>query len=152
MSEFKSALRTYDLDKALAADRGDDCLVIDVGHNENGEAVPSLQRIVRQVNHHVHNAPALAFAATKLYIIGKWILTPSQGGFEVEADEGGKKTEASAPHIFCPAQARETRLTHSSSSNLLEQQARADSVAQWREATEKLGELLKQMGNLRKLT
>ncbi|KAH5270076.1 hypothetical protein HBI71_064910 [Parastagonospora nodorum] len=121
MSEFRSALKAYNLEKALAADRNSGCLVIDVGHDENGHSIPSHAHVIERVDHVLHYARAAAFAATKLYIVGDWNLTPIDSGDEL--DEEAKETKA-----------------------------RLDSVVKWGEATEKIGQLLKQMGNLQELT
>jgi hypothetical protein len=72
MSEFKSALKPYGLEAALAADRGEDCLIIDVGTDKDGHSVASLGHVTKQVDHYVQPARARTFAATKLYIIGRW--------------------------------------------------------------------------------
>lgn len=98
MSEFRSALRAYSLEKALDTDRGADCLVIDVGRDESGQSVPSLAHITERVDHVLHHARAAAFAATKLYIIGDWNLTPIDSGDTL--DEEAKETKASAAHVF----------------------------------------------------
>jgi hypothetical protein len=95
MTEFKSALRPYDLEKALTADRGGDCLVIDVGRNDKGEIISSLQRVTEEVDHFIQHAPTTTFAAKKLYIIGKWNLTPAEVNDEAESQP--KKIEVSAP-------------------------------------------------------
>jgi hypothetical protein len=85
MSEFKSALKAYDLQKALAADHGVDCLVIDVGRDDNGQSVPSLAHVIERVDHVLHHARASAFAATKLYVVGEWNLTPTMNIDKVDA-------------------------------------------------------------------
>jgi hypothetical protein len=150
MSEFKSALRAYDLDKALAADRGADCLIIEVGRNERGEAVASLQRVADQVDHYIHDVPGSAFAATKLYIIGKWTLIPNVS----EEETGGEVRDTEVNEIiFVPCTASSSMAYKASTLLIhLEQQARIDAVMEWHKATEKLSELLKQLGNLRELT
>jgi hypothetical protein len=76
MSEFKKALKPYNLEVALAEDRGKDCLVVDIGRDEDGQSVTSLQQIIKQDHRHDHHAYTPHFAATKLYIIGDWNLTP----------------------------------------------------------------------------
>jgi hypothetical protein len=78
MSEFKTALKPYILDAALAADRGQSCLVIDVAQDQRGQLVPSLQNVVEQVNAYFHETNVPTFAATKLYVIGQWNLTPAE--------------------------------------------------------------------------
>ena len=66
MSEAE--LRPYDLTAALASDRGDNCLVIDVG----GDNKPSVKRVADTVEHNLIHASSKVFAATKLYVIGSW--------------------------------------------------------------------------------
>jgi hypothetical protein len=78
MGEFKSALKPYDVEAALAGDRGEDCLVIDVGRDEAGRAIPSLKHVSEQVERYLQHARSSTFAATKLYLIGKWNLTPPE--------------------------------------------------------------------------
>jgi hypothetical protein len=75
MNDFGSALRPYDLTKAFAADRGDDCIVIDVGRNEHGQSVCSLKHVLEQVEQHVTHTRLTPCAASKLYITGEWVLT-----------------------------------------------------------------------------
>jgi hypothetical protein len=93
MSEFKSALKPYDLEAALATDRGDDCLVLDVGYDENGEPVASLGHVVDQVEHYVAHVDDPIFSATKLYIVGAWNLTPTE--LKDETDTEANDIEAS---------------------------------------------------------
>jgi hypothetical protein len=78
MSEFRSALKAYDLESALASDRGDRCIVIDVGHDGKGQSVCSLHRVLEQVHQHLQHVHTPTFAATKLYIIGTWSPSPSE--------------------------------------------------------------------------
>jgi hypothetical protein len=76
MSEFKSALKPYDLDPALATDRGEDCLVINVGRNDTGHLIASLKQVTDLVESYLNDKPELVLSATKLYVIGKWNLMP----------------------------------------------------------------------------
>jgi hypothetical protein len=85
MSEFKSALKPYDLWAALAADRGEDCLIINVGRDKEGSAVASLKHVSEQVDHYIHHAQAPTFAATKLYIVGSWNSPPPENVAEAES-------------------------------------------------------------------
>ncbi|KAF1913972.1 hypothetical protein BDU57DRAFT_558891 [Ampelomyces quisqualis] len=96
MSEFKTALKAYDLDVALALDRSDPCLVIDVAHNESGQLVPSLQRVIEQVDKYFHDSHAPTFTATKLYVIGQWNLTTTelQGEALPEVESIKKRTDS----------------------------------------------------------
>jgi hypothetical protein len=96
MSEFKSALKTFDLEAALATDRGEDCLIIDVGTDKNGHSVASLRHIAEQVDHYVHSARAKTFRTTKLYIIGRWNLT--QPGLLSESELEKFVTQVSVPY------------------------------------------------------
>jgi hypothetical protein len=66
MSEAE--IQPYDLAAALASDRGDDCLVIDVG----GDNKPSVKRVADTVEHKLIHASGKVFVATKLYVIGAW--------------------------------------------------------------------------------
>lgn len=76
MSEFKLALKPYDLKTALATDRGEDCLVLDVSHDENSQPVASFKHVVDTVEHYVAQVDGPVFLASKLYVVGEWILTP----------------------------------------------------------------------------
>ena len=87
MSEFKSALKPYDLDAALAADRGDDCLILDVGHNESGQAVASLKHVVDTVERYIAQVDDPVFSATKLYVVGDWKRSPTQSKNEIDSDD-----------------------------------------------------------------
>jgi hypothetical protein len=87
MSEFKSALKPYDLEAALAADRGDDCLIIDVDTDKNGHSVASLRHVAEQVDHYVQPTCTKTLAATKLYIIGRWNLTQPGSSAEAESEK-----------------------------------------------------------------
>jgi hypothetical protein len=75
MNDFGSALQPYNLTEALAADRGDDCIVLNVGHNEHSQPVYSLKHVLEQVERHLTLTHSTPCAATKLYIMGDWILT-----------------------------------------------------------------------------
>jgi hypothetical protein len=88
MGEFKSALKPYNLKAALAADRGEDCLVINAGQDETGRAIPSLKHVSEQVERYLHHARPSTFAATKLYLIGTWNLTPPEVELGTESTEG----------------------------------------------------------------
>jgi LPS O-antigen subunit length determinant protein (WzzB/FepE family) len=87
MSEFQSALKPYDLDASLAADRGDDCFVVDVGRDESGQPVASLQHVVDTVENYIAQANDSVFSATKLYIVGEWNLTTNQAQDELDSNE-----------------------------------------------------------------
>jgi hypothetical protein len=95
MSEFRSALKAYDLEFALATDRGDRCIVIDVGHDEKGQSVPSLDQVIEQVHQHIQHVHTPTFAATKLYVIGAWNLTLS------EVEVKNEPVEVSASSNLC---------------------------------------------------
>jgi hypothetical protein len=77
MSEFQSALKPYNLEAALAADRGDDCLIFDVGHDASGQSVASLGEVIAKVENYL-DVPNVVVSATKLYVVGKWKLTPTE--------------------------------------------------------------------------
>jgi hypothetical protein len=107
MSEFRSALKAYNLEKVLAADRNSGCLVIDVGHDENGQSIPSHAHVIERVDHVLHYARAAAFAATKLYIVGDWNLTPIDSGGEL--DEEAQETKVGSAHISERTRAKSDR-------------------------------------------
>jgi len=86
MSEFKSALKPYDLEAVLAADRGDDCLILDVGRNESGQAVASLKHVVDTVERYIAQVDDPIFSATKLYIVGDWKRSPTQSRKDMDSD------------------------------------------------------------------
>jgi hypothetical protein len=96
MSELKSALKPYDIEAALVVDRGEDCLIIDVGTDKNGHSVASLRHVAEQVDHYVHPTCTKTLAATKLYIIGRWNLT--QPGSSAESESEKIVTQVSIPY------------------------------------------------------
>jgi hypothetical protein len=89
MSEFKAALKPYSLEAALAADRGDDCIVVDIGCGENEHFVPSFERVVEHVDQYIKHPHSSTFAATKLYVIGDWNLTPHEAGEGIDPEAKG---------------------------------------------------------------
>ncbi|KAL5119518.1 hypothetical protein ACEQ8H_002583 [Pleosporales sp. CAS-2024a] len=86
MSEFRSALRDYDLERALVVDCGSDCVVVNVGRDEHGQQVASLAHVIEQVEHITHHTRDAAFTATKFYVIGEWTLTPDSTERKVDND------------------------------------------------------------------
>jgi hypothetical protein len=101
MGDFKSALASYHLQAALAADSDINCLIIDVGCNVDGQPVPSSKHVEDQVNYYLQHDHAPELAATKLYVIGKWNLTLSS---TQETDSGSIDTKASPPYLTSKAQ------------------------------------------------
>lgn len=79
-------LGPYGIKAVCAADRAEDKshLLIDVGRDSIGRAVPSLERLKRKVNNCRVTDNKAMFAATKLYIVGGWNLAePNEGQNEV---------------------------------------------------------------------
>lgn len=72
MPEFRASLKPYDLQNALKVDHGDNCLVIDVGGGDGGQAVSSVKRVSDLVDHYLYERPERVLLATKLYVIGDW--------------------------------------------------------------------------------
>lgn len=97
MSDFGSAVQPYDLEKAVAADRGDDCIILDVGRTEDGQPVCSFKHVLAQVERHLVHADTPPCAAKKLYIIGDWILTEPVTEQDVNLDPQAKDVEVSDP-------------------------------------------------------
>jgi hypothetical protein len=96
MSEFKSALKPYDLDTALATDRGEDCLIINVGRDEGGQSVASLKQVSDAVERYVNDEPELVSSATKLYVVGEWNLTPYAATTDAESKDDAAIGDADA--------------------------------------------------------
>jgi hypothetical protein len=86
MSKFKMALKPYSLEAALAADRGDACIIIDFGCDKHGQSAPSLERVVEHVDQFIKRPHLSAFAVTKLYVIGAWSLTQYEEGEETDPE------------------------------------------------------------------
>ncbi|KAF2856991.1 hypothetical protein T440DRAFT_383421 [Plenodomus tracheiphilus IPT5] len=100
MTEYASDLYPYSLEKAIKADCGEhdrDCFVVDVGHNEFGVQVDSLQHLINVVECHQSNTEELR-PIRKLYIIGAWRLTPSKEECEGFGEE--TKRHEGEPHLF----------------------------------------------------
>jgi hypothetical protein len=95
MNDFGSALQPYNLTKALAADRGDDCIVLEVGHNEHGQPVCSLKHVLEQVERHLTLTHFTPCAATKLYITGDWILTECDAEHEANLNPQAQEVKVS---------------------------------------------------------
>jgi hypothetical protein len=73
MAEVKDNLGPYILEKALAADRGDDnCFILDVGRNNEGDIVSSLEHVIEQVDDYLINVYDRLAPVIKLYIVGEW--------------------------------------------------------------------------------
>ncbi|KAF2632668.1 hypothetical protein BU25DRAFT_417273 [Macroventuria anomochaeta] len=74
MSKLEELLRPHSIEAVCAADRADgkSYILIDVGRDSKGRAVPSLERLKRKVDKCLVTDKKHVFAATKLYIIGDW--------------------------------------------------------------------------------
>ncbi|KAF2031288.1 hypothetical protein EK21DRAFT_63436 [Setomelanomma holmii] len=127
MSDFEWALEPYNLEAALEADRGDDCLIIDIRGDVHG-LEGSLKYITARVDYYLHYAEAPAFAATKLYVVGDWIPALSMIDEDEEIDE--VKLRSNVQHL----------------------QGIAADTEEWDLAANKITELLRQAQCLQELT
>ncbi|KAI8938021.1 hypothetical protein NX059_005695 [Plenodomus lindquistii] len=100
MVDFASDVNPYDLQKVVASDMGEhdrNCFVLDVGRNEYGREVASLQRLADLIDHSQHHLEELT-PIRKFYILGAWHLTPSkakcEGWIDAHACQEGE------PHMF----------------------------------------------------
>lgn len=77
MSNFVALLQHNSIEEICVADRaaGKSFILIDVGRNSNGQAVPSLERLKRKVEKCLVTEKKHVFATTKLYIVGDWNAT-----------------------------------------------------------------------------
>ena len=74
MPKLEELLQPHSIEAVCAADRtaGKSYILIDLGRDSKGHAVPSLERLKRKVNKCIANDKKLVFAVTKLYIVGHW--------------------------------------------------------------------------------
>jgi hypothetical protein len=73
MANHPSSVDAYSLDVALATDRADTaCYVLDVGRNDDGDIVDSLQHVTEKVDHFLVHGFDRAAPVTILYVIGDW--------------------------------------------------------------------------------
>lgn len=85
MAELKANLGPYRLKVALEADRqGANCFVLDVGHDEDGNQVASLDHVNEIVYKYISNIENLYQPTTKLYVVGDWNVTPKEERPETE--------------------------------------------------------------------
>lgn len=149
MSEFKPAFKPYSLETAIFDDCGEDCIVIDVSGGQHAPATPSLQRIVEKVDSYLQGADMPEVPAKKLYITGHWIAAPLRMESEGEPEAVEIKVSVSSS----PLSIAHAQVCHPGEYELiLDQQECAQKTAEWKEATDKIGALLEQMGNLEELT
>lgn len=75
MTNLEALLQRHSIEAVCAADRaqGKSHILINVGCNSRGRAVPSLERLKRKVEKCIVMNKKHVFATTKLYIIGDWI-------------------------------------------------------------------------------
>lgn len=77
-------LEPFSLKEGVRVDCGEhvlDCFVFDVGRNEYGREIKSLERVNDIVGYHLKDSSELV-PIKKLYIIGAWRLTPSEAECE----------------------------------------------------------------------
>ncbi|KAH9868695.1 hypothetical protein J1614_007767 [Plenodomus biglobosus] len=94
MAARESDLEPYRLEKAVASDcreHDHNCFAMDVGHNDFGQEVESLQRLNEVVDYHLDNSEGLK-PIRKLYIIGAWRLTSPTEESEGECQRGEVST------------------------------------------------------------
>lgn len=93
MAELKADLGPYQLEQALEADRADPtCFVLDVGRDDKGDAVNSLEHVVTFVDDYLLYVHDLPSPATKLYVVGDWRLdSVTKEQPETESEESDKK-------------------------------------------------------------
>jgi len=83
-------LVSYSLDATLEADRTDDnCFIIDVGCDKDGDCVSSPVHIAEMVDSFRSNVNDFSSTITKLYVIGEWnpVLCKGKGRATKEKDE-----------------------------------------------------------------
>jgi hypothetical protein len=146
MSEFQSALKPYNLEAALAADHGEDCVIFDVGHDATGQSVASFKEVVDKVGQYLSDMPETVASTTKLYVIGRWRLTPTE---VVESDSVAISVSHEQLRTCLSLQERDHLGVNA---ELVIFQERAHATTKWMEATQKLKSLIEQMGNLKELT
>jgi hypothetical protein len=94
MAELKANLQPYRLESVLDTDSADnDCFVLDVGRDELGCPLASLNHVVSKVDDYVLNVHDLPAPTTKLYIIGDWNLAPPKEELiETETEPSDEQT------------------------------------------------------------
>lgn len=146
MAELKANLDSYQLEQALEGDRADPTyLVLDVGRNDKGDTVNSLEHVVAFVDNYLLYVHDLPSPTTKLYVVGDWKLeSVTQEQPETESEESNKKQRyrVSSPYL----KLSELKLTS------LQTQGQSQSEREWRKATEHIVKLVQQMPDLKELT
>lgn len=81
MSKLADELQPYSLEAVCAADRaaGMNHIVVDVAKQYNGRIIPSSGHLLRKVEKLLFSSPNAVATTKKLYIIGAWIPTESEG-------------------------------------------------------------------------
>ncbi|KAJ4362209.1 hypothetical protein N0V95_001453 [Ascochyta clinopodiicola] len=74
LSKLETLLQPHSIAAVCAADRANNksYVLIDVGRDSKGRAVPSLERLKRKVRKCLATEKKHVFATTKLYIVGEW--------------------------------------------------------------------------------
>ncbi|KAF2000228.1 hypothetical protein P154DRAFT_412777, partial [Amniculicola lignicola CBS 123094] len=78
-SKYQEELEPYDVEEALKRDAGSDCVVIDIGQDQHGQRVASLPHLAQEIELFLIPAAQRFTAATKLYVIGEWVLSAEEG-------------------------------------------------------------------------
>lgn len=98
-------MEPFSLRNAVSVDCGLyvlDCFVLDVGRNENGREIKSLERVADIVGYHLKDAAELA-PIKKLYILGSWRLTPSEAEREGSEEPELKRVEGEVSLLSWPS-------------------------------------------------
>lgn len=98
MADIKKYLGMYSLHKALEADRPDGCFVLDVGHDQMGNAIKSYKHITKVLYEHLVHSDELPGPFTKLYIIGDWNTTCDEG---TKAEGSGAMSQSTRKASKC---------------------------------------------------
>jgi hypothetical protein len=88
MAELKAHLGPYKLENALATDRADEkgCFILDVGRDETGNPVSSLEHVAEIVDNYIINFHDRVAPVTKLYVTGDWKLAKQEAKSEEEKE------------------------------------------------------------------
>ncbi|KAF2476578.1 uncharacterized protein BDR25DRAFT_277823 [Lindgomyces ingoldianus] len=118
----------FDLLKQHRDDRGRSCISIDVGRDEYGMVVESLQHLTREVEYFILPDQAKLRLATKLYVIGHWNFTSD---ILEEADQA--EAQASEPWTII-------------------KKAKTPEEEEWKEGLELIFKVIRKLENLKELT
>ncbi|KAG9187730.1 hypothetical protein G6011_05601 [Alternaria panax] len=129
MAELKDHLGPYTLRKALAADGADDnCFILNVGRDENGDVVSSPEHVAEQVDDYLINVYDRLAPVTKLYVVGEWRSILLKKGDERASIPEQQKRYANEPHPHTKPE------------------------QEWHDTAEQIAKLIQQMPALKELT